>query len=82
MSACSRCGSPRPRMSCPVCGPQVFDTERTDEIVCPHCGYGFRDSWDVFVGVANDSTETECPKCDGRMSVSLHTEVTYTTTKL
>ncbi len=34
--------------------------EGTPEIVCPHCGYHYMDSWDFSL----DRGETECVECD------------------
>ena len=56
-----------------------IDTDYTDEIVCPYCGYKFMDSWEV--GVGYEDGDTECDKCDGPFRWSRHISITYSTKK-
>jgi uncharacterized Zn-finger protein len=37
-----------------------LDTELTDEIICPHCGYEYGDSWELF----DDDGDHDCPECE------------------
>jgi len=50
----------------------------TDEIVCPHCGYQFNDSWEL----ADDGEqEVTCEKCEEDFLLYTNIEITYSTTK-
>lgn len=51
------------------------DTDGTDEIVCPHCGYECSDSWEKSEGVR------ECGDCGREYEVEREVTVTYSTTK-
>ncbi|MCU7836491.1 MAG: hypothetical protein KZQ83_14735 [gamma proteobacterium symbiont of Taylorina sp.] len=51
------------------------DTDYTNEIVCPHCGYKYGDSWEVTEGIDN------CPDCDLKLEIVRDVEVTYCTSK-
>ena len=33
--------------------------QSTDEVICPHCGYSLRDSWDL----QDDHGKLECDEC-------------------
>jgi len=55
--------------------PEEFDTEYTDHIICPYCGYEFQDSWEFKD--TQDEQHVDCHDCgedDGWtiISVSLH----------
>jgi hypothetical protein len=52
--------------------------EYTQEIVCPHCGYADRDSWEVE---PNDD-EMNCGRCDKEFYYERHIDVTYSTQKI
>ena len=56
-----------------------MDTEYTDNIKCPFCGYEDMDSWE-----SNDcdGTAVNCGECGGEFELTVHVEVTYTTNKL
>ena len=56
------------------------DTENTDFIVCPHCGYEDRDSWDVDFN-NNETTYIECGDCGKEMFVERCVSVTYSSYK-
>lgn len=51
--------------------------EYTDEIVCPHCGYEFGDSWEF-----PESGDYKCPDCDNKFKFQREIEVTYSTEKI
>lgn len=42
---------------------EPIDCSYTDEIVCPHCGYEHRDSWERNDG-DEGTFETECGECE------------------
>jgi predicted RNA-binding Zn-ribbon protein involved in translation (DUF1610 family) len=52
------------------------DTDYTDEVVCPHCGYKYHDSWELSDG------EYECSDCGRRFNITRDIEVTYSTDKI
>ena len=52
-----------------------IDHEYTDEIVCPHCGYQYRDSWE------NSEGTCDCEECHKSFSVERDVSVTYSTRK-
>jgi DNA-directed RNA polymerase subunit RPC12/RpoP len=52
------------------------DTDNTDEVVCPHCGYKFSDSWEMSEG------EYECSDCGRKFEISIDTSITYSTSKI
>lgn len=67
----------------PIKMPQPLDTEHTDSIVCPHCGYEDLDSSEVDFGPGLEGeTEHECADCGQRMTVERHCAVSYTTAKV
>lgn len=47
------------------------------EIVCPHCGYEYSDSWEM-----TDSGVEECENCCKEFKFEREVEVTYSTYKL
>jgi hypothetical protein len=53
-----------------------IDHEGTTEIVCPHCGHEFGDSWE-----ASDSGEDVC-HCGGKFEYERDVIVEYTTKKI
>jgi hypothetical protein len=53
-----------------------FSREYTDEVICPHCGYEHRDSWEFQDG------EHDCPDCEKSFTLSRNVSVTYDTKKL
>ncbi len=54
------------------------DHSYTDEIVCPHCGHEFTDSWELNGGGEGD-WEDECRECGKKIFVSRHVVVKYST---
>jgi hypothetical protein len=57
-----------------MCKP--FETQYTQEIVCPHCGYEFSDSWEI-----GDYELLSCPSCWNEFCLYRWVEVTYCTAK-
>jgi transcription elongation factor Elf1 len=55
-----------------------IDSDYTEEITCPHCGYVHSDSWEV----GENSGNTECDSCKKPFAYERNTSVTYSTTKL
>lgn len=56
---------------------EEIEHEYTKEIVCPHCGEEYSDSWEY----GQDSEELECYECSGKFHYEREVEVTYTTVK-
>ena len=54
----------------------MYDHEYTDEIVCPHCGTEYNDSWEWEEG------EHECDDCEHSFTVERIVTVQYTTRKI
>ncbi len=56
------------------------DTQYQNEVICPHCGYVHRDSWEIdFGGYGDGEITMECANCDEPMVVTRQVEVTYST---
>lgn len=55
------------------------DTECTDEIVCPHCGHEFLDSYEY---IDSDGDEVECHSCEKSFELSVNSSVTYSTKRV
>ncbi len=53
-----------------------LDTDFTDEIVCPWCGYEHGDSWEFKEG------EHQCGDCDRKFLMIKHVAVHYSTERL
>lgn len=55
-----------------------YDTDGTDEILCPHCGFEEGDSWehDDKGGIL------ECESCGKKYRYDRDVTVTYTSTKI
>ena len=54
-----------------------IDHRYTAEIVCPHCGYEFRDSFEF-----DDDGITECYECEESFSFERQVDITYSTNKI
>ena len=52
-----------------------FNCDGTDEIVCPHCGHEFSDSWDY--GSGEDIGELACGECDKAFYARRNISTTY-----
>ena len=57
-----------------------FDTDGTDNIICPHCGYEDHDSWESGGGA--DEFEENCERCGGVMRVTRHYTISYSSEKM
>jgi len=57
-----------------------IDHEYTNEIVCPHCGYKFKNSWEYTAECESDCTIC-CKNCEKEFYAGMNVEVTYSTTK-
>jgi len=56
-----------------------FNTHYTSNIICPHCGYEDKDSWEVDFGPGLDGdTTVYCGRCEEEFNVSRNIEVSYT----
>lgn len=56
-----------------------FDTSLTDDIVCPHCGHEFSDSWEYDL---DGSAELECEECEKKFFATRNISVTYSTSPI
>lgn len=57
-----------------------FDTWRTDDPVCPYCGYVERDAWEIDFGPGLDGDcEVACSDCGRDYVVIRNCSVSYTT---
>lgn len=56
------------------------DTEYTDFIACPYCGYEDHDSWEVDFG-NSECAEIECANCEKEILVVRHVSVSYSSYK-
>ena len=54
-----------------------IEHEGTEEIVCPWCGYEFKDSWEF-----KENGETECYGCEKRFKHYQIINVTYDTERI
>ena len=53
------------------------DTDYTDEIVCPWCGYVHSDSWEL----SHDEDTTECSDCGNDIDYVREVVISYRTSK-
>lgn len=60
---------------------EEFDTEYTDEIVCPWCGHEHEDSWDHFSSYGCNTCEFDCDSCGKTIYVEQIVKVTYSSSK-
>lgn len=58
----------------------VYDTEYTDEPVCPHCGCIISDAWDITFG-NQECTIIDCDDCDKGIEVCRNISTSYNTYK-
>lgn len=54
-----------------------IDTDHTDNLVCPHCGYVDKDSWEM----PDSSEDTKCPECGKPFGYNRECTITYTSWK-
>ena len=55
-----------------------IDHEFADEVVCPYCGYQFRDSWEF----AEYEDDIPCYECEKHFSIESHISRSFSTRKL
>ena len=58
-----------------------YDTECTDEPVCPWCGEEQADAWELFSASSSDCEETACDTCGRDILITQRVSVSYTTRK-
>lgn len=63
---------------CRCCDGTGFDTDYTDNAVCPHCGA--TQEFDEPFG-DEDTKQYECCECDKPFNVTAHWSVSYSTVK-
>ena len=60
-----------------------IDCSYTDEIVCPHCGYTFQNSWEIADPLdASSEHEIECEECEKEFMFYAEWEVHYCSRKI
>ncbi|KEO80851.1 hypothetical protein [Tumebacillus flagellatus] len=75
---CTVCqGEPGEVEDCVWCDGQGCETDGTNNIVCPHCGDEFGDSWEI----PQDSGTEECQSCGKSYTFERIVEVTYKTVR-
>jgi hypothetical protein len=57
---------------------EEIETEYTDNIVCPYCGYEDTDSWEHD----DDSSEATCSDCGKDFRIEIHRSTTYSSFKI
>lgn len=55
-----------------------FEHEDTEEIICPWCGYQFRESWEFTA----EEDETDCYRCEKPFKYHRIIDVTYDTERV
>jgi len=60
---------------------EIIDNWRTDEIVCPYCGYEFTDSWE-YNDLGVSKLFITCRDCKKYFDTTIHFEVSYSTDKI
>jgi transcription elongation factor Elf1 len=60
---------------------QTFDTEYTDYITCPHCGFEDGDSCEYALG-DSESTKIDCGSCGKPFEATCCISVSYSTDKV
>lgn len=60
-----------------------FDTDYTNQPVCPHCGCEARNAWEINFGPGCEGdTEITCGSCEEEYFASRQCSVTYSTSKI
>jgi DNA-directed RNA polymerase subunit RPC12/RpoP len=54
-----------------------FDTDYTDEVVCPYCGYEHSDSYELA-----EYGKMDCHHCDEEFTIEADISITYSTSKI
>ena len=52
-----------------------------EDIKCPYCEKNIHEEW-IFDMVINDEEESECPHCEGEISIFRSTKFEFTVCKL
>jgi len=60
-------------------GDKYINHTDTDEVVCPHCGYERKLSWDFYGFDSETIIEAECFECEKPFDIQVETVPTYTT---
>jgi len=55
-----------------------FDTEYTDELLCPYCQHPYADEWELD----KDDGVVECGECEKDFRYTRHIIIKYSTFKL
>ena len=56
---------------------EPFDTDDTREIVCPHCGYKFSNSYEFGMDSDGEEQEIDCGRCEKPFIAMINISVTY-----
>lgn len=59
--------------------PEEIDTERTDELTCPHCGSVNTEGYLLFR--ESECRVAQCDNCDRKFDATQHVTVSYTSRK-
>lgn len=60
----------------------TFNTIRTQNVICPYCGYEDKDSWDIDFGLGLDGDRyIVCVHCREEFFISRIVDVKYTSQK-
>ena len=62
-------------------GNEETDHAYTSNIVCPHCGYAWGDSWELRLS-DGDGICIDCGRCEKPMKVECKISVTYSTERI
>jgi len=58
-----------------------YDTKNESHIICPHCGYEFKDSWEYVAELNQHAQTISCHSCGKEFECEMQVSTTYTTTK-
>ena len=53
-----------------------LDTSYQDDVICPHCGHKFADSWEF------DDGKLDCYECEKEFEIVRNVKITYSTYKI
>jgi uncharacterized Zn-finger protein len=59
---------------------EEFDTDYTDEVVCPYCGHVHRESWELFADGEEDQ-EMICGECGRDFTATMNKSISYSSRK-
>ena len=62
-------------------GNEEIDHDYTRDVVCPHCGYTWEDSWELGLS-DGDGIRIDCGRCGKPMKIECQISVTYSTEKI